>query len=188
MKMLEKLFTSKNRVKIISFFLFESSHSHIREIGRTLKLPVSGVKKEVDNLLFLGILKNEKGVITLNNQCNYLEDLKKVFIKTDYIVYPLKEAFKNIDSDFIFIFGSFARGDIHEESDVDLMVVGNINLSSVIKILSPVEDYIKKNINPVVWTIKNLKKERKSSFIRDILKKGIITIKGDENEFRKIVE
>jgi predicted DNA-binding transcriptional regulator len=58
--MLEKLFTSKNRVKILNFFLFEKSESYIREISRNLKVSVSAVKKEVDNLLLTSILKKRE--------------------------------------------------------------------------------------------------------------------------------
>jgi len=185
--MIEKLFTSKNRVKLLAFFLFKEKESYIREISRTLHMSVSAVKKEVDNLLFLGILKNDKGMILLNNQCNYLEDLKNIFIKTDYIFYPLQEAFKNVNADFVFVFGSFARGNFTSESDVDVMVVGTLKSFDLYKKLKSFEDVIKRDINPVVWTIEHLKKEKKSGFVKDIFKKGIIMVQGDEYELRKIV-
>jgi predicted nucleotidyltransferase len=185
--MLEKLFTSKNRVKLLNFFLFESDESHIREISRKLKIPVSAVKGEIDNLIFIGILNINKSKITLNKECNYLDDLKNMFIKTDAIIYPIRESMEKTDADFIFIFGSFARGEYHRESDVDLMVIGNQKLFDIIKILKPAEEKIKREINPVVWKLNNLKKEKNSSFIQDIFKKGIIMIKGDENELQKII-
>ena len=72
--MLEKLFTSKNRIKILNFFLFKKTESHIREIARELKIPVSAVKRETDNLLLIGILKQEKRSITLNKKS------KKIFV------------------------------------------------------------------------------------------------------------
>ena len=89
--MIEKLFTSKNRVKILEFLLFEKNESHIREISREIKISSSAVKKEVDNLLEIGlIVKGEKN-IKLNKKCSYLEDLKNIFIKTDAVIYPLRE-------------------------------------------------------------------------------------------------
>jgi len=39
--MLEKLFTSKKRVKLIQFLLFEQEESHLRGISKKLKIPVS---------------------------------------------------------------------------------------------------------------------------------------------------
>ena len=48
--MLEKLFTSKTRVKLIQFLLFEQEESNLRGISKKLKIPVSSVKREIDNL------------------------------------------------------------------------------------------------------------------------------------------
>ena len=187
-KMLEKLFTSKNRIKILKYFLFEKEESYIREISKELKISVSAVKREVDNLAFIGIIKIKKNRIIVNKNCSFLGDLKNIFIKTDFIIYPLKEAVDNNKAiKFAFIFGSFARGEYSEESDIDLMVIGDASLSSIIKLIGPTEEEIKKNINPVVWTIENLKKEKNSSFVKDIFKKGIIIIKGDKDELQKII-
>jgi len=186
--MLEKLFTSKNRVKILNFLLFEKTETHIREISRELKISTSAVKREIDNLAFMGIIRINRNKILPNENCSFLEDLKKIFIKTDFIIYPIKEAIGNNKKiKFAFIFGSFARGGYSEESDIDLMIIGNASLSSIIKLTSPAEKGTKKNINPVVWTLENLKREKNSSFVKDIFKKGIIMIKGDENELQKIV-
>ena len=85
------------------------------------------------------------------------------------------------------IFGSFARGSPSVDSDIDLMVIGDIRLSEVIALLEKAEKKVKRSINPVVWTLENLKKEKNSSFIKDVFKKGIIMLKGNENELKKII-
>ena len=167
--MIEKLFTSKNRVKILNFLLFEKTETYIREISRELKISASAVKREIDNLAFISIIKINRNKIILNRNCNFLDDLKNIFIKTDFIIYPLKEAIgSNKKIKFAFIFGSFARGKYSEESDIDLFVVGNIKLSEIYKLLKPLEEKTKREVNPVVWTLDNLKKEKNSGFIRDI--------------------
>lgn len=185
--MLEKLFTSKNRIKIMEFLFFKEKESHIRGISNKLKISPSAVKKEIENLGNLGIIKKEGNKIILNNKSNLLEDLKNIFIKTEYVFYPLKEKLKNKKIKFAFIFGSFARGDCLSDSDIDLMVVGDLKLSEVLKLTNPIEDKINREINPVAWTLDNLKKQKNSGFVRDIFKKSIIMIKGDENEIQRIV-
>jgi predicted nucleotidyltransferase len=186
--MLEKLFTSRTRVKILNHLFFEVDETHIREIAGKLEIPVSGVKREVDNLEKVGIIKKKKTKISLNSKCNFLDDLRNIFVKSDGIVYPIAEAFTDIEADFVFLFGSFARGDYNEESDVDLMVVGDSSLDKIIKVISPVEKVIKKDINPTVWKLEEFKKNKDKGFVKDVMKKGIIMIKGDENELRKIVK
>ena len=185
--MIEKLLTSKNRVKILAFLLFESEETHIREISNKLKIAPSAVKREIDNLNSTSLIKISRNKIVLNKECNYLEDLKNIFIKTDYIFYPLKESLDGKKIEYTFIFGSFARGSPSVDSDIDLMVIGDIRLSEVIALLEKAEKKVKRSINPVVWTLENLKKEKNSSFIKDVFKKGIIMLKGNENELKKII-
>ncbi len=186
--MLEKLFTSKNRIKILNFFLFEEQESYIREVSRALKISVSAVKKEIDSLNSIGLLNINKNKISLNNSCSYLEDLKNLFVKTDAIYYPIKKALNDKRIKFALIFGSFASGEYRKDSDIDLMIIGDISLNDIIKIIRVPENKIKKDINPIVWTNKNLKKEKESGFVRDIFAKKIIMIKGDENELREIIK
>jgi predicted nucleotidyltransferase len=187
--MLEKLFTSKNRIKILCFLLFQKQDTYLREISKELKISSSAVKRELDNLILIELIKKNKNKIELNKKSDILEDLKNIFIKTDYLSYPIKEVLNKIKKiKFALIFGSFARNEYKEESDIDLLVVGNIKLSEGIKLLRPIEDKINKEINPVVWTIENLKKQKNSGFIKDIFKRGIIMLKGDENEIRRIIK
>jgi len=186
--MLEKLFTSKTRVKILEYLLFKSQETYIRKIARELKISPSAVKREIDSLASLAIIRVNQNRIILNEKCNFLKDLKNIFIKSDFIIYPLSKVLIDKKIKYAFIFGSFARGDYKDYSDLDLMVIGDIKSFNLYKRIKPVEGVIKKDINPVIWTLENLKKEKVSSFIKDIFKKGIIMIKGDENELREIIE
>jgi uncharacterized protein len=186
--MIEKLFTSKNRVKLLAFLLIDKNHGGIREISREIKMPVSVVKKEVDVLTSLGIAVKRRGYFSENDECSFVEDLRNILLKTDYLYVPLKDALDKKNIKFALIFGSFASGSFESSSDIDLLIIGEIKLSEVYKLLKPVEKQLKTEINPVVWTVDNLKKERKSGFVRDIFKKENIMLKGSENEIRQIVE
>lgn len=82
--MLERLFRSKAEVGILNVVLFTEG-LHLREIARRAAVPSSHAKKELDNLVGLGLLFSErKGNLLLfytNRRCAYLEDLRNVFIK-----------------------------------------------------------------------------------------------------------
>jgi predicted nucleotidyltransferase len=184
--MIEKLFTSRNRVKLLGYFFFREGSARLREISKKIGIPVSGVSRELNNLVKLGIVKKNKDLFLLNRECNFLDDLKNIFVKTDYIVYPIKKVLESRKIKFAFVFGSFARGEYNADSDVDLMILGDIKLSEVYEVLKSAEKETGREINPVVWTIENLEKEKNKGFVRDIFRKGIIVLKGDENEIRKI--
>lgn len=186
--MLEKLFTSKNRIKIMQYLFFNKSDTYIREISRDLKMPVSAVKREIDNLILTDILLKDEKKIMLNKKSPIIEELKSIFVKTDAISYQLREALKDKRIKYAFLFGSFARGDYNSDSDVDLMVIGDIKSIDLYKKIKTIEDKVKREINPVVWSVENLRKQKNSGFVKDIFKKEIIMIKGEENEIRQIVK
>jgi predicted nucleotidyltransferase len=183
--MIEKLFTSKIRIKLLEYFFFYKNNGGIREISLITNLPVSAVSRELKNLVSLGILSKNKNNFILNN-FNYLEDLKNILLKTDSFAFLFKNKFK--PTDFCFIFGSFANNHYNHESDIDLFVIGDLSLNEVMNIIKPIENKLRRTINPVVWTKSEFQKNKSKSFIKDILSKKIIMIEGDENEFRKFAK
>tara|TARA_Y100000294_G_C8526375_1_gene325112 strand:- start:558 stop:1121 length:564 start_codon:yes stop_codon:yes gene_type:complete len=185
--MLEKLFTSKTRIKILEYLFFNKKETYLREIAKELNLSPSAIKRELDNLIYLELINKQKNKIILNKSNHFLNDLKNIFLKTDSINYPIKEGLKKLNTNFILIFGSFAKGNYNSESDIDLLVIGNIKQQEVFKLLRPVEKTVKREINPVVWTLKELKENKNKGFVKDILKKDKIMIKGDKNEFQRII-
>jgi len=186
--MLEKLFTSKNRIEIIGFLLFRNADTYIREISRELKISSSAVKREIDSLFLLGIIKINRNRINLNEKCPFLIDLKNIFIKTDFITYPIKGVLDDKKIKYALIFGSFAQGDYKEESDLDLLIIGDIGLFELTKLLKPIENNLFREINPVVWKSKDLVAKKYTGFVKDIFSKKIIMVKGGENEIRSIVK
>jgi len=187
-EMIEKLFTSKNRVKIMHFLFFEKQETYLREISKKLKISPGIVKKELDNLQNILIITKEGNKIKLNKNSNILENLKDIFIKTDAILYPIKEVLEKEKIEYAFIFGSFARRDYKIESDVDLFVIGKIKSIDLYKKIKPIEDKIKREINPSVWTIEKLKEQKDSGFVKEVFANKIRMVIGDENELRELVK
>ena len=184
--MLGKIFTSKIRIKIMKFLFFEKDETYIREISNVLNVPVSGVKREIDNLKKLGLVKKGKKVL-LNKDFSILEDLKNIFIKVDYVGYPIQKVLEKTSVKFGLLFGSFAKGDYSIGSDIDLLIIGEIKSSEVFKKLKPVEGMIGRDINSVVWDESELKRKKNSAFVKEIFANKIIMIKGDEKNVREFI-
>lgn len=185
---LEKLMTSKTRTRILAYLFFEKDRVFIREMSSKLKISPSAIKGELENLLSIGIVKKEDNLFVLDSSCNFLEDLRQVFIKTDFIYSPIKEALGGLKVEFALVFGSFANGNFKNESDIDVLFIGNVTLEEIYKRLRLVESKIGKDINPICWDTKALVEKRESALIRDILKKKIIMLIGEEDEFRKLIK
>ena len=185
--MIEKLFTSKNRVKLLECFFFRNKKGRLRQISSTLKMPVSAVSREVKNLIDLGIIKKEKDALILNKDCSYIADLRNILLKAGSFKFNLKKIFDSRQIKFAFVFGSFANNSYNTDSDIDLFVVGKISSFELNKRLRPVEKKIDRDINAVIWPLKDLKNKFNSSFIKEINKKNILMLKGDENKLREII-
>jgi predicted nucleotidyltransferase len=185
--MIEKLFTSKTRTKILELFLFSKKEYNMREVERKLKIPVSAVKREIDNLNNISILKKENNKYKVNERCTFIDSLIDIFIKTDSFKFELEESLRGLNANFVFVFGSFANNDYNAESDIDLFIIGKISMSKIIQSLKSIEQRLGREINPIVWSIDKLKDSKDKSFIRDIAKKKILMIIGKENELRKII-
>ena len=109
------------------FFIYPSIKLRVREIERTLKLPLPSVIRYCRELEEEGILSIEKtGTIRFymasrsNNK--YLLEKRLYNLKNIYksgLVEHLKHELSNPG---IILFGSFARGEDTEESDIDLYI------------------------------------------------------------------
>jgi len=62
----------------------------------------------------------------------------------------------------IIVFGSYARGDYDEESDIDIMIVGDVSLGEVIDISTEVLLRYGELISPIVVTPEEFKKRNDS--------------------------
>ncbi len=104
-----------------------------------------------------------------NNQISWKSIKKRLnsFIKDITTFYQI---------DKIILFGSFARGDYHENSDIDLIIVGNFKekfFDRIGKILEYIPDDLE--IELLVYTIEEFKnmKKNENPFLLNCLSEGI---------------
>ena len=193
-KMLEKLFTSKTRTRILELLIFNSDRElHLRGISREVKITPIYVRKELQNLKELNlVLESKKGNLSLfqiNKSSPIFTELKNLFMKTEYFGELIKKSLKRLKIDFAFIFGSFAKGIESKESDIDLFVVGDVNENDLLKIIQKTEKQSGREINYILWKKAVLmKRAKKHHLLNEIAKNPIMMLVGGENEFRKIIK
>lgn len=186
--MLEKLFASKNRVKMLKFFLFDGKTAHLREIARQTSMQPSAAKREIGILLSLGVIRKDKERYVAAEQCSFSSELCSLLAKTDFAVEPIRGKLLNHPGlKFAFIFGSIASGKSTGKSDIDLLIIGKTSLKELGPALSSAEKTIGKEINAVIWGYDELLGKKSTGFVRDIAKGRIIMLVGDEDELRGII-
>jgi len=142
-----ELFTKRTIMKILDFFLDNPSgefyESEIRKkLGIAKASSIRGLKTLVESQF---LAKRTKGRITLykldteNVLMKELKKLKSIFL--------LVSEFKGIIGVEISLYGSGARGEDREGSDLDILVIGK-RLDEVMKIIGKAERKIKRRIKP----------------------------------------
>ncbi len=136
--MLKHLFTSNTRIKLLTLFLLNPEEEYfIRELTRKLNEQINSVRRELDNLKKLGLLKskvkNRKKYYIVNKNFVAFHDLRNIIIKAmsgkDDLV---KKITKLGEVEFLALLGIF----VDKASPVDLLIVGNIDKQKVQDLLN----------------------------------------------------
>ena len=194
--MLQKLFSSRVRVEILSAFLMNPERElYVREVARLTGEDYKNVSMELRSLEEIGLLssRNEGNLkyFSLNKEFVIYEELKSIFMKTKGAVGILREAVSTKrDIDYAFIYGSFATEEERAESDIDLMVIGRISLEEVLALIRGPEEKLSREINVSLYDLQEIRKRVKDHdpFIMEVLGGSKIMLIGDENELRRIIE
>jgi len=187
---LKTLFSSGVRIDILSYFFMHPGEGYyIRQLEKILDKPVSNIQKELAklekiNLLSSSIEGNQKRYIIKKDFPLY-DELRNIFIKTTGLSDIIKdELLKEKEIELAFIYGSFASGDEISQSDVDLMIVGNISDLSINKSIKKIEEKIGRVVNYSIYSRKEIEDRinNNDNFIKTVLEGQIIIIIGNSDD------
>jgi len=156
--LLERLFTSRVRVKLITLFVLHPEREyHIRALESVVGARYSAIWKELKNLEQAGLLlsKSDGGrrVFRLNPSYPLLGELRSILLKTVAAGDRIRQALADAQQiQAAFIFGSFAGSDSDAESDIDLMVIGDVDLARLSAAVSELESNLAREVNYVLFT------------------------------------
>jgi len=191
---IEKLFGSRIRAKILGWLFTHTDASYfVRQLSSILREDPTNLSRELASLEKMGILiSSREGNLKrfrVNRDCSFFEEMKGFVLKTVGIAGQMRFALGGIHGlNFAFIYGSIAKGDENALSDVDLIIVGEVNLDELDKVLNVLEKKLGRTINYLLYHKKEFreKKRKKDGFIMDVLKGEKIWLFGSEDEFQKI--
>lgn len=192
--MLVKLFTSKLRVEILALLFSRSEESlYLGEIVRITGADRGNISRELRNLEGIGLLISRKEgnlkYYSLNRDFLLYDELRSIIQKTRGAVGTLKETLsreKNID--YAFIYGSIASGTETAKSDIDLMVIGDIPLESLLRLMRGPEKSLGREINPSLYSFEEYKSrmKKKDPFIVQVMDEPRILLIGNDDGLQGI--
>ena len=189
-KLSEILFKEYRRRVLALLLLNPEKRYHVREVARLTGTVAGTLHKELARLEEAGILTKQKSgnqvQYSANRDCPVFEELAGILRKTsglaDVLAVALAPLEQNID--IALIYGSMASGNERPESDVDLLVIGNVKFAAVAKAVHPCQAVLQREINPKVYTKKEWGKlvGEMDAFAVEVLKKPKLFILGSTDE------
>lgn len=183
------LFGSKARIALMLHLLLNPDKEYyLRELVRLTGFAPRTIQVELDHLsekdLLLERRSGNRRYFKANIYSPLFKPLQELVLRSEGFVGVVREALGDEGIEFAFIFGSMAAGTAGAESDVDLLVVGELGLRETVRRLHGVPDQIGREINPVVWTedeyLRRLHED--DHFLAEVLKGPRITITGEPIE------
>ena len=194
MNLLAGILSSKISAEIFRLlFGINDKALYMRDIERRSGFAIGTIQGELKKLLNLDLVLKEidgnRTYYRANKIHPLYEDIHNLVLKTTGLVDVLKNALGTKKIKLAFVFGSFARGEENAESDIDLMVIGNLGLRDVTRLLSDTEGKILREINPHVYSENEFyeKYKKQDHFVSQLVAGAKIFIIGMEDELKKMV-
>ena len=168
--MVDQLFGSKTRVKLLQLFMSNPNRSfYVREITRKVEEQINSVRRELANLLSIGVItsdtSNNKLYYEVNQKFEYYEPLAAIFgdgvmsvKKTkkaavspggEIVVNQEQEVAKLGNVSLAFLTGWFTRDN---SAPVDFFLVGDFNRTKVDNYMKELETTENREIRYVIFS------------------------------------
>lgn len=188
--LLEALFGKTRRSILALLFSHTEEAFHLRKILRLAGVSPGAGQRELKRLseagLILRTVKENQVLFQANPQCPIFEELKSLITKTAGVVDVLRAALGPLAGriSIALLYGSLARGRAGVESDIDLLVVGEVSFEDVVNKVSRAQEILRREINPMVISLEEYLNRlfEGDHFLDAILKSPFITVMGDPRE------
>ena len=184
------LFPRARRAILGATLLHPERSWYLRELASHLAMTPSSLQRELKALVEVGILRQrrEGKHVYFQAEANspIFSELRGIMLKTAGLVDVIRSLLKPFRKRIkvAFIYGSIASNEEHAASDVDLMIVGDVELAELSPALRKAERIIARQINPTVYSLEELCKRVRNGghFISQVVNSPKLIIQGNLDE------
>ena len=183
----EKLFGSKTRAKLLALFFENPDKSfYVREMTRVIDEQINSVRRELLNLVDIGIIKSE----TFDNKIYYSANSKHPFTRPLIDMFSKKISSTN-DKEIKtstwdeycrpvknYLKGLVVTNRLPGQDGIDLLIIGNDKTKKLTRWAEVVEKKLGKPINYVIMSVDDFtyRKNVRDRFIQEVLEMEITDI------------
>jgi predicted nucleotidyltransferase len=167
---------------------------YVRQIARHVHASAGAVRRELEKLAAVDLVVRT----SVGNQVFYqanqrhpvFSEMRALVNKTVGIFNTLRSALESLSNrvSVAFVYGSIARQEERVGSDIDLMVIGDIELDDILVRLPKAETALGRAVNPTVYSIHEFKRrlEEGNHFLNAVLDGKKVFLIGNEDELREM--
>ena len=181
--MIEQLFGSKTRVKLLTLFYNNPERPfYVREITRKIDEQINSVRRELQNLLNIGVVRSvsqgNRLYYEVNPKYKFFSEFQSIFTR---IPAKNKEIKQNKEDDqilqriltagnvkMVFLSGAFVRG---SDQAIDIFIVGDVNKTKLAQTIAELETEMSRELNYTAMRLEDFDYRRNLNdrFLTDIL-------------------
>lgn len=188
------LFGKTRRAVLALLFTNPERSFYVREIIRELGLGRGTVQRELENLTEAGLLvrsvEGNQVHFEANQASPVFPEIKMMMLKTTGVADVIRASLEKQSGRVAvsFLYGSSAAGKLKAESDIDLLVIGDISFKEVVKALADAQETLGREVNPNVFTRSEFRKKSRSGqhFVRSLLDGPKVFLIGGDNELERL--
>ena len=166
----------------------------LSELAEYLGTSPSSLQRELSALVDTGILEQRRdgnrAYFRAQRRSPIYRELRSIFEKTAGIIPTIQTAVARFGDKILcsFVYGSVARAQEHATSDIDLMVIGIIDLGELTPALRKAERALGRELNATVYSVDEFRDRVKKNdhFLTAVLKRPKQFVKGSERELDAI--
>ncbi len=187
----------KTRQGILAATLVQPEKAwYVSELARRMGVPGSSFQRELHELSGAGILSmHRQGRMVYyraNTDSPVFPELRGLLLKTAGLVDVLAQALKPLAQRLrtVFVYGSIASNKEQCDSDIDLMLVGQVSPAELALPLRRAREFLGREINPTVYTSAEFERKRaaKNPFLTQVLESPKLFVLGNSNELGEAAE
>jgi len=184
---------SRTRQKLLGLFLTRPEcRFYLREVARQTGTAVGSVQRELASLEQAGILRRTRSgnrtYYQANAACPIYAELRGLVLKTVGLADVLRQALSPVagEVETAFVYGSMASGEAGPGSDVDLLVVGDVDDLALHEAAAAAETTLGRAVNYTLLSKREFRrrKKEKGGFLARVLRGPKIAILGGIDEVR----
>lgn len=188
---MQELMISRVRVKMLElFFLNPEEMYYVRQITRKIDEEINAVRRELERMLGSGLLKSEERgnrlYYYLRKSYLYYQELQQMVVKSTGLGDQLRRKRRMLGKvEFVMFSGKFVRGIKPSKEEVEMLVVGDVDLSKLQQLMDEEQKKLGRELNYAVFSSEEFefRKTRRDPFILEILYGSRVMVIGSEVDF-----